>query len=159
LDILASNALSYKSDDAPIIKMLMIYISKFGNVHWSKIAYNHSLLFLHCLSVYQLEQNNKTNVNFDQDLEVMEQLIEKYGSNGSIYNVFAKTFPIKNHPLLGGWKKFEGSESSKKSSKKDLDSLDESAVADGKEGARLLLLLAYMMVSNVFDDESNNTQM
>jgi hypothetical protein len=83
----------------------------------------------------------------------METLIEKYISNGSLSNVFGKTFPT----LLGGWMEFDGAESVKKRGKKDLD--DESDVADGKYGARLLMLLAYIMASNVLDDESNNTQM
>ena len=87
----------------------------------------------------------------------METLIKKYISNGSLSNVFGETFPIDTHPLLGGWVELDGAESVKKRGKKDLD--DESDVADGKYGARLLLLLAYMMASNVLDDESNNTQM
>ena len=121
------------------------------------IAQNFSLAFLLCHPAYQIPQNNKNQVNFDQDLEVMEKLIEKYISNGSLSNVFGETFPIHNHPLLGGWMELDGAESVKKRGKKDLD--DESDVADGKYGARLLLLLAYMMASNVLDDESNNTQM
>jgi hypothetical protein len=91
---------------------------------------------------------------------VMEKLIEKYVTNGSLGNIFSEAFPIENHPLLGGWLDLEDVESSKKRGKKYLDDHEEeSDVADGKYGARLLLLLAYMMVSNVLDDESNNTQM
>ena len=89
----------------------------------------------------------------------MEKLMEKHVSNGSICKVFAEAFPIEKHPLLGGWVELEGVESSKKRGKKELDNLDESYGANGKYGARLLLLLAYMMMSNVLDDTSNNTQM
>ena len=89
----------------------------------------------------------------------MEKLIEKYVSNGSICKIFAEAFPIERHPLLGGWVELEGVESSKKRGKKELGNLDESDGADGKNGVRLLLLLTYMMVSNVLDDTSITIQM
>ena len=115
------------------------------------------LAYLQCSPGYQVFQNNKTEVDFHQDLEVMENLIEKYVPNGSLCKMFAEAFPIDNHPLLGGWPELEAFESSKKRGKKELD--NESNVADGKNGVRMLLLLAYMMISNVKDDTSNTTQM
>ncbi|KAG9290170.1 hypothetical protein G9A89_021692, partial [Geosiphon pyriformis] len=141
-DILASIAFYKKSDDAPIMQMLSIYISRLGNVPWS----HNCAQSLTCISA------------LFTNLEVMEKLIKKYVSSGSICKVFAEAFPIDNHPLLGGWVELEGVESSKKRGQKELDNLDESDGADGKYGAWLLLLLAYMMVSNVLDDESNNSQ-
>jgi hypothetical protein len=89
----------------------------------------------------------------------MEKLIEKYVTNGSLGNIFSEAFPVDNHPLLGGWQELEDVEITKKRGKKELVEHEESDDADGKYGARLLLLLAYMMVSNVMDDESNNTLM
>ena len=85
--------------------------------------------------------------------------MDKYVSNGSMCNVFAKTFAIKKHPLLGDWKELEGVENNKKRPRKEVNNVDESDDADTKYGARLLLLLTYMMVSNVLDDNSNITQM
>jgi hypothetical protein len=162
LNILLCDILAYinayqAADDDQIMKMLSIYLSKLTNVEWYQncsqlLTWNSSLH-----PGYQIPQNNENQVNFDQDLEVMETLIEKYISNGSLSNVFGKTFPVDNHQFLGGWMEFDGAESVKKRGKKDLD--DDSDDADGKYGARLLMLLAYIMASNVLDDESNNTQM
>jgi hypothetical protein len=90
-------------------------------------------------------------------LQVMENLIEKYYPNGSLCKVFAEAFPIDYHPFLGGWPELDALESGKKRGKKEID--NESNVADGKNGVRMLLLLAYMMISNVKDDMSNTTQM
>ena len=158
-DILASLAQYEESDDSAIMQMLSIYISKFGNIHCLYNCKKVSLAFLDCASAYQIDQNNRTDVDFNQDLEVMEKLIEKYVSNGSICKVFAEAFPIDNHPLLGGWEELENDDNSKKRGRKDDDNLDDKDGADGKHGARLLLLLAYMMVSNVLDDMSNDTLM
>ncbi len=135
--------------------MLSNYISKLTNVHSPLIAHNHSPAFLHCSPAYQIDQNSKNDVNFDQDLEVMEKLIEKYVTTGSLSKVFADAIPIDIHPLLGDWIALDGVETIRRRGKKELYILEESDDVDGKHGARLLLLLAYMMMSNVLDDESN----
>ncbi len=99
------------------------------------------------------------SVNFDQDLQVMEKLIEKYITDGSVTNVFAKMLPIKKNPLLGGWEELAKSESAAKKGKKSTENFEDSDGDERKKGARLLLLLAYIMVSNVLDDNSLETQM
>lgn len=114
---------------------------------------------LHSLPAYQLEQNKKEEVNFNQDLEVIEKLIEKYVEDGSISKVFAKSFPIRKHPFLGGWDDLDGVDIGKKRAKSEVENCDESDGGQKKYGARLLLLLAYIMLSTVLDDNSNNTQM
>jgi len=114
---------------------------------------------LNSLPEYQVEQNKKDEVNFNQDLEVIEKLIEKYVSDGSISKVFEKTFPIRKHPFLGGWVEFSGLDIVKKKGKNDVENFDKSDAGEKKIGARLLMLLAYIMMSTVGDDNSNNTQM
>ena len=89
----------------------------------------------------------------------MEKLIEKHLPNGSVCDVFANIFPVKKHPYLGGWEEFESLEKGKKRGKKDMDESEQSDGEEKKLGGRLLLLLAYMMVSNVLDDDSIKTQM
>ena len=89
----------------------------------------------------------------------MEKLIEKHVSgDGSISNVFSKIFPVKNHPVLGGWEGLKKLKSAKSEGKKGSEEIKDSD-SEEKNGARLLLLLAYIMVSNVLDDDSNKTQM
>ena len=91
----------------------------------------------------------------------MEKLIEKHESDGSLSTIFADAFPINKHPFFpGGWaKQLQAVDSTKKKTKKSLENSEKSEVTDGKLGARLLLLLAYVMVSTVLDDKSNTTQM
>jgi hypothetical protein len=77
----------------------------------------------------------------------METLIELYVTEGegSIDDVFSD-IPLKNKKFPDGWK--------------DVDNfmMDEQIVLK-EHGARLLLLLAYVMITNVLDDKSNDTQM
>jgi hypothetical protein len=88
----------------------------------------------------------------------MEKLIEKYVSDGSYSKVFANIFPVKNHPILGGWEGLKKLKIAKEEEKKGSEKIEDSDSAE-KNGARLLLLLAYMMVSTVLDDDSHKTQM
>jgi len=88
----------------------------------------------------------------------MEKLIEKYVTAGSYSDVFAKVFPVKNHPILGGWEGLKELKIEKEEGKKGSEKIEDSDSAE-KTGARLLLLLAYIMVSNVLDDNSHETQM
>ncbi len=90
--------------------------------------------------------NEGDTVDFLQDLSVMDQLINIYTTEdqGSMDDVFADV-AIKNEMFPNGWKEFDGT-------------IEKKAVLQ-KHGARLLLLLAYVMISNVLDDHSNEFQM
>ena len=73
--------------------------------------------------------------------------------------MFEESFPIQKHPFLGGWADIDGVDIGKKRAKSEVENCDESDGGQKKYGARLLLLLAYIMLSTVLDDNSNNTQM
>lgn len=87
----------------------------------------------------------------------MDKLIETFVSTGSPSKVFANALDI--HPFLGDWISLDDVEIIRKRGKKEVDNPEESDAGAGKHGARLLLLLAYMMASNVLDDDSIITQM
>jgi hypothetical protein len=90
-------------------------------------------------------------VNFEQDLAAMESLIKMYTSQqtGSVEDVFAAQLSLESRWFPKGWEDL------------DMDNDDSKANVPQLQhhGARLLLLLAYIMTSNVSDDKSNEMQM
>lgn len=91
--------------------------------------------------------------NFAQDYEVIEALVNEYFPHGCASTIFADHLPIIDNKFYkDGWVTMDSIEI--KSRK--VDDLHEPT---DKEAGRLLLLLAYMMASNVKDDNSIKTQM
>ena len=100
------------------------------------------------LSAYQLEANEKPTVDFSKDLLMMDLLISEYTTNddGSMDNTFGRLLSVQNEYIDKGWE--------------TLDNVKDVANPSVKNhGAHLLLLLAYIMLSNVLDDKSNEIQM
>ena len=102
-------------------------------------------------SAYQLEANEKSTVDFSKDLKMMDLLISEYTTNddGSMDNTFGRLLSVQNEYIDKGWETLD-----KYQSVKDVAN---SSVKN--HGAHLLLLLAYIMLSNVLDDKSNEIQM
>lgn len=90
-----------------------------------------------------------------QDFEVIEALIEKFGKNGSMVQIFSKYINIENKHFGKGWEDLDAITCNNKN---DVDN-DEEEDDDAKEGSRLFLFLAYLMVSNVLQDHSIERQM
>jgi hypothetical protein len=115
------------------------------------------ILFIFFLSsAYQVKKNNTGIANFDEDLEVMEKIIDDHitESTGSIMDVFSGHLVIKNKLFPMGWKDMNSEKVELKG-----DKLKAKDVKLEKHGARLLLLFAYIMTTNVLDDRSNEWQM
>lgn len=100
-----------------------------------------------------MRQNRKPDVDFNQDLVVMEKLIESNPAQPTISDMFG-FFPDSIREFLK-----EGV---------DLDCYDDLTVkgnkfaykkTNGDMSKQLVLLLVYMMVSNVLDDSGMETQM
>lgn len=96
-------------------------------------------------------------MNVKQDFDVMEALVEKYikeynrvydQNDGTLSDIFMDHLPINNIYFVNGWQDIDDVEN-------DPDDKDGDK---NMQGARLLLLLAYMMVSNVNKDGSTPTQ-
>jgi hypothetical protein len=107
-------------------------------------------------SEYQVKKNNTGTANFEEDLEVMEKIIDKQttDSTGSIMDVFSGQLVIKNKLFPKGWKDMNTEMVELKG-----DKLKAEDAKLEKHGARLLLLFAYIMTTNVLDDRSNEQQM
>ena len=102
-------------------------------------------------SGYQLEANEKSTVDFTKDLKMMDLLISEYTTNddGSMDNTFGRLLPVQKEYMDREWKTLD-----------DYQNVKDVANSSVKNhGAHLLLLLAYIMLTTVLDDESNNIQM
>ena len=94
----------------------------------------------------------RTDIDFD-DLEVMEELLAKNSSKASITEIFGFMIPSRNEDFLDEWAELDEVEDFKAKGMKA-----SGAFHDEKIGSKLLLLLGYIMLTNVLDDKSNETQ-
>ena len=105
-------------------------------------------------SVYQIRQNKKTNIDFIQDLEVMEALIAENPSKASITEIFGFLIPSTNEEFLDEWADLDEVEDFKAKGKKA-----SGTIQDEKMGLKVLLLLGYIMVTHVRDYKSKEMEM
>ena len=107
-----------------------------------------------------MDVNERSTVDFNQDFAMMNLLISEFTTNddGSMYNTFGLLLDLQKEYIPNGWKSLDEDQKVKipaiapnRAVTRDTDVKN--------HGAHLLLLLAYIMLSNVLDDKSNDVQM
>ena len=154
-DVLYANSKMQDDEVHPDTKMLATYMCKFGIMAVVVAKRVYSLQLLLCLG-YQLRENKKDVIDFNQDLEVMEKLIANNPLESSIKDIFGHIIPAWNEGYLEeNWADLNKADDLTIKRSKNFCYKDD----NGKIGAQLLLLLAYMMVSSVWTDKSMALQM